>query len=137
MVWPDRGSNSQSTTLKASTLTITPWMRYQQHMEIWDFDRIIFASYILYYHIWLRIFSQKVCMHNFYILNGNFAGLPITICRFTYWYWSLIGPFLKELFPFFDEEKNLYAQLLLHFHWKLCMVSFPKDKEWFDLIYCV
>ena len=56
----------------------------------------------------LWIFYQKNCTWNFsYILIGNSSKL--TICRFTYQYGSLIGPFLKELLSF--------LKILLHFKW--------------------
>jgi hypothetical protein len=59
-------------------------------------------------------------------LSQNFAGLLITVWRFTCHYGRLIGPFWKQLLPLFTWEylikKQLYNQLLIYFKWE-----FPHD----------
>jgi hypothetical protein len=78
-------------------------------------------------------FHQKVCMHNSYILNGNFSNCTCTlityILRFTNCYSILINLILKEILPFFTlniSSRKLYAQFhILFYKWELQGI-FPK-----------
>ena len=54
LVWPNLGSNPQSTTLEASTLTITPPMRLTHY---WKLPLYQFKSLVILYHFACRFFA--------------------------------------------------------------------------------
>jgi hypothetical protein len=54
LVWPNLGSNPQSTTLEASTLTITPPMRLTHY---WKLSLYQFKSLVILYHFACRFFA--------------------------------------------------------------------------------